>query len=185
MAFCVGPVVEVYCHMQSLCLRHTYLFSHLFAIPPTCFPLIVVPSLPPPCPCRIHTLRRVGVLGLHQGVCPIPPPRGMPPGCLPPPPGDAASVFVPSYPPGGCRQGVCPILPPPPPPAASPIAPFDAPLRPVDAVICAAAPPPPPTALAHTCFQSLVVGGTSPLHPLPTTTCLWRPTIPSTRLRAH
>ena len=135
--------------MQSPCLRHTYLFSHLFAIPPTCFPLIVVPSLPPPCPCRIHTLRRVGVVGLHQGVCPTPPP----------PRGDAAMVFAPLSPPGmppaclsrrtpprGCRQGVCPILPPPPPPppAASRIAPFDAPLRPVAAVICAAAPPPPP-----------------------------------------
>ena len=72
--------------MQSPCLRHTYLFSHLFAIPPTCFPLIVVPSLPPPCPCRIHTLRQVGVVGLHQGVCPIPPP---------PPGGDALSSAVP------------------------------------------------------------------------------------------
>ena len=136
--------------MQSPCLRHTYLFSHLFAIPPTCFPLIVVPSLPPPCPCRIHTLRRVGVVGLHQGVCPIPPPRG---GCrhgvCPPlPPGDAASVFVPSYPPPRMPPG-CLSHPAPPPPAASPIAPFDAPLRPVDAVICAAAPPPPHSPGTH------------------------------------
>ena len=171
--------------MQSPCLRHTYLFSHLFAIPPPRFPSIVVPSLPPPCPCNFHTLRWVGVVGLHQGVCPIPPPPGDAARVFaPPPPGDAASVFVPSYPPPEDAARVF-VQSCPPPPAASPIAPFDAPLRPVDAVICAAAPPPPPPALAHTCFQSLVVGGTSPLHPLPTTTCLWRPTIPSTRLRAH
>ena len=136
--------------MQSPCLRHTYLFSHLFAIPPTCFPLIVVPSLPPPCPGRIHTLRRVGVVGLHQGVCPIPPPPGgMQPWCLPPPPPlGCRQRFCPVVPPPrGCRQGVCPIVPPP--PAASPIAPFDAPLRPVDAVICAAAPPPPHSPGTH------------------------------------
>ena len=167
MAFCVGPVVEVSCHMQSPCLRHTSLFSHLFAIPPTCFPLIVVPSLPPPCPWSIHTLRRGGVVGLHQGVCPVPPPRGDAARVFAPPRGNAASVFVPSYPP---PEDVARVFVPscPPPPASSPIAPFDAPLPLVDAVICAAAPPP-PTAPAHTCFQSLVVGATSPLHPLPTT----------------
>ena len=104
--------------MQSPCLRHTYLFSHLFAIPPTCFPLIVVPSLPPPCPCRIHTLCRVGVVGLHQGVCPTPPPRG---GCRhgvcpPSPPGDAASVFVPSYPPPPPEDAARVFVPSSPPP---------------------------------------------------------------------
>ena len=171
--------------MQSLCLRHTYLCSHLFAIPPTCFPWIVVPSLPPPCPCRIHTLRRGGVVGLHQGVCPSPPP-GMPQGCLshPPPLG---------MPPGCLSQPPPPGMPPgclshhAPPRAASAIAPFDAPLPPVDAVICVAAPPPPPTALAHTLFS--VPGGRWHLPLAPhnhqfVAANNWRAQ-PSTRLRAH
>ena len=104
--------------MQSPCFPHTYLFSHTFAIPPTSFPLIVVPSLPPPCPCKIHTLRRGGVVGLHQGVWPSPPPRGDAASVFaPPPPGDAASVFVPSSrPPPRMPPGRLSHPAPPPPP---------------------------------------------------------------------
>ena len=163
--------------MQSPCLRHNYLCSYLFAIPPTCFPLIVVPFWPPP-PLPMQDSHSLSGWG-----------SGVAPGCLshppPPPPGDAARVFVPSYPtppgmPPGCFSHH--TLPPPGsvssfPVIATPIAPFDAPLPPVDAVTCAVAPPPPPQPWHTPCFQSLVVGGTSPPHPLPTTTSLWRPTI--------
>ena len=96
-------------------------------------------------------------MGLHQGVCPIPPPS---------PPGDAARVFVPSPPPSGGASGVFvtsfPVTP-------TPVVPSHAP-PPGDGGICVAAPPPPPQPWHSPCYQSLVVGGISPPHPLPTTT---------------
>ena len=141
----------------------------LLSPPPVSPRLLSLSSPPPLAPARFTLFVGVGQWGCTR--------------MFAPPPGDAARVFVLSY------------SPPPPPGSVSsfpvistPIAPYDAPLPPVDAVICAADPPS-STAMAHTLFS--VPGGRWHIPPAPRAhnhqflaANSWRAQ-PSTRLRAH